>query len=81
MLPPMGLFRKLKGKPALFLSTTGMQLDRFEQLMPEFERAYLEQEAQRKNRVVKTGQPRQRKPGGDPPFSTDLAEGLLMLLI
>lgn len=77
----MGLFRKLQHKPALFLSTTGMQPDRFEQLMPEFERVYLELEAQRKSCVVKTGEQRQRKPGGGAQFSTDLAERLLMLLI
>ena len=77
----MGLFRKLKGKPALFLSTTGMQLERFEQLMPEFERVYLALEAQRKSRVVKTGRERQRKPGGGAQFSTELAERLLMLLL
>ena len=81
MLAPMGLFRKLQHKPALFLSTTGMQPDRFEQLMPEFERVYLELEAQRKSCVVKTGEQRQRKPGGGAQFSTDLAERLLMLLI
>ena len=81
MLAPMGLFRKLQHKPALFLSTTGMQPDRFEQLMPEFERVYLELETQRKSCVVKTGEQRQRKPGGGAQFSTDLAERLLMLLI
>ena len=58
-----------------------MQPDRFEQLMPEFERVYLELEAQRKSCVVKTGEQRQRKPGGGAQFSTDLAERLLMLLI
>ena len=77
----MGLFRKLHNKPALFLSTTGMQLDRFEQLLPEFERAYLELEARRKSRVVKTGDARQRKPGGGAQFSTALQERLLMLLL
>ena len=74
----MGLYRKLKGKPALFLSTTGTQLDRFEQLTPEFERAYLEFEARRKSRVVKTGEDRQRQPGGGAQFSTALQERLLM---
>ena len=77
----MGLFRKLQHKPALFLSTTGMQPDRFEQLMPEFERVYLELEAQRKSRVVKTGEERQRRPGGGAQFSTELQERLLMLLV
>lgn len=77
----MGLFRKLQKKPALFLSTTGMQLDRFESLMPEFEKAYLELEAQRKSCVVKTGEQRQRQPGGGAQFSTELQERLLMLLL
>lgn len=77
----MGLYRKLKGKPALFLSTTGMQADRFEQLMPAFERVYLEREAQRKRCVVKTGRERQRQPGGGAQFSSDLADRLLMLLL
>lgn len=77
----MGLARKLQHKPALFLSTTGMQPERFEHLMPEFERVYLGLEAQRKSCVVKTGAARQRKPGGGAQFSTDLAERLLMLLV
>ena len=41
MLLPMGLFRKLQKKPTLFLATTGIRLYRFEQLLPEFENAYL----------------------------------------
>ena len=77
----MGLYRKLQHKPTLFLSTTGMQLNRFEQLMPAFEQAYVEQEAHRKSRVVKTGEERQRQPGGGAQFSTELQERLLMLLV
>lgn len=77
----MGLFRKLQKKPTLFLSTTGMQLKRFEQLLPEFEKAYLELETQRKSRVVKTGRERQRQAGGGAQFSTELTERLLMLLV
>jgi len=77
----MSLFRKLQKKPALFLSTTGMRLDRFEQLLPEFTRVYDELEAQRKSRVVKTGQERQRQVGGGAQFSTELVERLLMLLV
>jgi len=77
----MGLFRKLKNKPALFLSTTGIRRERFEQLLPAFEKAYLELEAKRKSRVVKTGEERQRQAGGGAQFSTELAERLLMLLI
>lgn len=77
----MGLFQKLKHKPTLFLATTGMRLERFEQLLPQFEQVYLEREAQRKSRVVKTGQVRQRQPGGGAQFSTQLQERLLMLLV
>ena len=77
----MGLFRKIQKKPTLFLSITGMQLDRFEQLMPEFEQVYDEMEAQRKSRVVKTGEQRQRQVGGGAQFSTELQERLLMLLL
>jgi len=77
----MSLFRKLQNKPALFLSTTGMQLERFEQLMPAFEKAYERLETQRKSCIVQTGQQRQRQPGGGAPFSTELAERLLMLLL
>lgn len=77
----MSLFRKLKNKPALFLSTTGMTIERFEQLLPALQDAFEAQEAQRKQGVVKTGKPRRRKPGAGAPFKTDLAERLLMLLI
>lgn len=77
----MGLFRKLQNKPALFLSTTGMHLDRFERLLPEFEKVYDELEARRKSRLVKTGGERQRQPGGGAQFSTALPERLLMLLV
>ncbi|NBC16872.1 MAG: transposase [Bacteroidetes bacterium] len=58
-----------------------MHLADFERLMPAFEAAYARQEAQRKSRVVKTGEERQRRPGGGAHFSTTLPERLLMLLI
>lgn len=77
----MGLFRKLKNKPALFLSTTGMTIERFEQLLPAFLAAFEAHEAQRKQGLVKTGKPRRRKPGGGARFKTDLRERLLMLLL
>lgn len=77
----MGLYAKLQKKPALFLSATGMQLDDFQRLLPQFEAAYAQQEAQRKSRVVKTGAPRQRRAGGGASFSTALPERLLMLLV
>ena len=77
----MGLFRKLQTKPTLFLSTTGMRLDRFESLLPAFEQVYDDLEVQRKNCVVKTGEQRQRQPGGGAQFSTALPERLLMLLL
>jgi len=77
----MGLFRKLRKSPKLFLSSTGMRLDRFEQLLPAFEAAYEQLEAQRKQRVVKTGLKRQRKPGAGASFATDMTERLLMVLL
>ncbi len=77
----MGLFRKLQNKPTLFLSITGMRLERFESLMPEFEQVYDEMETQRKSCVVKTGEERQRQVGGGAQFSTALQERLLMLLL
>jgi hypothetical protein len=77
----MALYPKLRNKPALFFATTGMGLQRFDALLPEFERVYAEREAQRKARVVKTGAERKRAPGGGAPFSTDVAERLLMLLV
>ena len=73
----MGLFRKLQNKPTLFLSITGMRLERFESLMPEFEQVYDEMEAQSKSCVVKTGEERQRQVGGGAQFSTALQERLL----
>jgi len=77
----MGLFRKLRKSPRLFLASTGMRLDRFEQLLPAFEAAYEQLEAQRKQRVVKTGLQRQRKPGAGASFATDMSERLLMVLL
>lgn len=77
----MNLLGKLQKKPALFLSTTGMRLERFEALMPELEAAFAAIEKQRKSRVVKTGKMRQRKPGGGAQFSCELAEQVLMLLM
>lgn len=77
----MALYPKLRNKPALFLATTGMSLERFQALMPEFERVYAECEAQRKQHVVKTDAVRERTIGGGAQFSTDVAERLLMLLL
>lgn len=77
----MGLYRKLQKKPKLFFASTGMHLDRFEQLLPAFEAAYTQLEAERKQRVVKTGAQRQRKPGAGAAFATDIPERLLMLLL
>jgi hypothetical protein len=77
----MALFRKLQKQPTLFLSTTGMRLERFLELLPAFEAAFEAHEAQRKSRLVKTGGQRQRRPGGGAKFSTPLTERLLMLLL
>lgn len=77
----MALYPKLRKKPTLFLATTGMSLDRFTALLPEFERVYAKQEARRKRLVVKTAEARQRQAGGGAQFATDLPERLLMLLV
>jgi hypothetical protein len=77
----MALYLKLSKRPALFFATTGVALDRFEALLPEFERVYAERERQRKHRVLATGAERLRAPGGGAQFSTDLPERLLMALV
>lgn len=77
----MDILRKLQNNQRLFYSTTGMTLQRFEQLMPLFESAYQQCEARRKHRTVRTGTERRRKAGGGAPFATEMAERLLMLLL
>ena len=77
----MSLYRKLQRRPRLFLNITGMHLADFQRLMPEFEQAYTQNEAQRKAHVVQTGAKRQRAIGGGAHFQTDLRDRLLMVLL
>lgn len=77
----MALYSKLHKRPALFFATTGIDRDRFQTLLPEFERVYAEREATRKRRVLTTGAERRRAPGGGAQFATDLPERLLMALV
>jgi DDE superfamily endonuclease len=76
----MSLYRKLSRKPKLFLSVTGVNLDQFQTLLPQFERADDKFERRRKRKVVVTGQKRQRRIGGGAQFANDLSDRLLMLL-
>lgn len=77
----MDFYRKLAHKPKLFLSVTGMTLDSFTELMPQFEAAFLKLQLQRKKRTVRSDSPRQRQIGGGRCFNNDLANQLLMLLL
>ncbi|MBI4550759.1 MAG: transposase [Candidatus Latescibacteria bacterium] len=77
----MTLYEKLSRKPKQFLACTGMPLHLFEELLPQLADAYHHQEAQRKQHVVRTGQPRHRRPGGGGQFANDVPNRLLMLLL
>ena len=77
----MDFYNKLARKPRIFLSSTGMNLHTFTELMPAFEAAFLNLERQRKDRTVRTAAQRQRQIGGGRSFNNDLANRLLMLLL
>jgi len=77
----MNLYNKLARNPRLFLSFTGMHLHTFKELLPLFEQAYLKLELKRKETLVTTGRKRKRAAGAGKPFSNDLSNRLLMLLI
>lgn len=77
----MSLYRKLARKPKQFLSVTGMNLHQFQALLPLFEQAYDKLELQRKQKVVRTGNERQRQVGGGAHFANLLPDRLLMLLL
>jgi len=76
----MSLYHKLSRKPQLFLSVTGLDLHRFQTLLPRFTRAYDKFERRRKRRVVVTGKKRLRQVGGGAQFENPLPDRLLMLL-
>src|SRR5215216_6739950 len=77
----MNFYTKLARKPRTFLAVTGMQLHTFENLLPQFEAAYLKIETQRKQLTVRNGSTRLRPAGGGRRFNNDLANRLLMLLL
>jgi hypothetical protein len=77
----MDFYRKLARKPRIFLSTTGMNLHAFQELLPQFEAAFLNLQQQRKKRTVRSDSVRQRQIGGGRSFNNDLANQLLMLLL
>ena len=77
----MSLYRKLSRKPKLFLSVTGMNHHQFQTLLPKFERIHETLEWQRKQKVVRTGNKRQRGVGGGAQFSNSFPDRLLMLLL
>ncbi len=77
----MSLYHKLRGKPKLFLSVTGINLQQFQTLLPRFTDAYDKCELRRKRKVVVTGQKRLRRIGGGAQFENSLPDRLLMLLL
>lgn len=58
-----------------------MELTTFENLLPHLQAADQQQEQCRKACVVRTGQPRKRRPGGGGHYANDLADRCLMLLL
>ena len=77
----MSLYRKLARKLKLFLAVTGMNLHQFQALLPQFQQVYDNLERQRKQKVVRTGNERQRQVGGGAHFANQLPDRLLMLLL
>ena len=77
----MDLYKRLKRTPKQFLAFTGMHLHTFEDLLPEFEQAFLKLEQRRKGKTVRSQADRQRRPGGGNTFQNDLPNRLLMLLL
>ncbi len=76
----MSLYSKLARKPKLFLSVTGMNLQQFQTLLPQFEQVYAKAEQKRKRKVVRTGQKRQRRIGGGARFQNSMADLLVDLV-
>ena len=77
----MDFYTKLARRPKLFLSVTGMHLHTFQELLPQFEQAFLKLEAERKCKTVRTATDRQRAAGAGRAFNNDLANRSLMLLV
>jgi len=77
----MSLYKKLARKPKQFLTLTGLELSEFERLLPDLKQADHRQQLQRKSLVVRTGQARQRQPGGGAQYANPLPDRCLMLLL
>ena len=77
----MDFYTKLARRPKLFLSVTGMHLHTFQELLPQFELAFLKLQARRKSKTVRTSADRKRAQGGGRAFNNDLANRALMLLV
>ena len=77
----MDFYNKLARRPKLFLSVTGMHLHAFQELLPQFQQAFLKLEAERKLKTVRTATDRQRTVGAGRAFNNDLANRSLMLLV
>lgn len=77
----MPLYQKLGRNARQFLSLTGLELSEFQRLLPELEKASVEQEARRKGQVVRTGEARQRRPGAGARYGNELPDWCLMLLL
>ena len=77
----MDFYKKLKRNPKQFLTFTGMHLHTFEDLLPQFEQAFLKLQQQRKAKTVRSQAERQRQLGGGNAFHNDLPNRLLMLLV
>ena len=77
----MDFYTKLARRPKLFLSVTGRHLHTFQELLPQFEQAFLKLQAQRKSKTVRTSADRQRAAGGGRAFNNDLANRALRLLV
>lgn len=77
----MDFYTKLARRPKLFLSVAGMHLHTFQELLPQFEQAFLTLEAERKCKTVRTASLRQRAAGAGRAFNNDLANRALMLLV
>lgn len=77
----MNFYSKLARNPRMFLSVTGMHLHTFQELLPQFEQAFLKLETERKLKTVRTASDRKRSVGGGRAFNNDLADRTLMLLL
>ena len=77
----MDLYKKLNRKPQQFLAFTGMHLHTFEELLPQFEQAFLRLEQQRKAKTVRSQGDRLQQIGGGNAFQNALPNRLLMLLL